>query len=475
MDEADAFDVKLRKFFSDVAVTFKRTKQRAEETFGNVERTKFDAEIETQWWMLLTAQKEIKDVKLALEALMQPNPALRFEKAILNRIDTENVLSDLFDRPVENSNYKDLSLNLYKASSELEGISSITSVLRSVADTENEISKYEHKFRQTTNALVLAQMNDFLVMAEGVIQERKKLENIRLDLDASKNQLRRVMTLEQRNVMNEELFQNEEKFEDGQAIFKGLLSSAINSLNDQTDAWKTFLESQRDFLTCSASKADEVCALYTDNYSSPLQTSLQEASRPSTSSLNSDIRREPIEEFQIIEGGSSMSQASTSEVAVDVPADYTEDNDLKPHVSEQIRAEARKETSIKKLSKFLSFLPGMKKKNEPNESEAIIPVFSIPEGSTDKEIIAQMRSEMERISMDKKRLESKVERLTTCPICDEKYDNVGVRSPMKLKCAHIICIQCAFLWLNSKGKQATCPTCRLPYREQDVQKVHIHL
>ena len=73
-----------------------------------------------------------------------------------------------------------------------------------------------------------------------------------------------------------ELFQNEDKFEDGQAIFKGLLSSAINSLNDQTDAWKTFLESQRDFLTCSASKTDEVCALYTDNYSSPLQTSFEE-------------------------------------------------------------------------------------------------------------------------------------------------------------------------------------------------------
>ena len=215
-----------------------------------------------------------------------------------------------------------------------------------------------------------------------------------------------------------ELFQNEEKFEEGQAIFKGLLSSAINSLNDQTDAWKTFLESQRDFLTCSASKTDEVCALYTDNYSSPLQTSLQEASRPSTSSVNSDIRREPIEEFQIIEGGRSISQASTSEVAVDVPADYNDE--IKPHVSEQIRAEARKETSIKKLSKFLSFLPGMKKKNEREEAENIIPVFSIPEGSTDKEIIAQMRAEMERISLDKKRLESKVERLTTSPICDEK-------------------------------------------------------
>ena len=121
----------------------------------------------------------------------------------MSHFDREKFIPDLFDRPVENSNYKDLSLNLYKAASELEGISSITGVLRSVAETENEISKYEHKFRQTTNALVLAQMNDFLVMAEGVIQERKKLENIRLDLDASKNQLRRVMTLEQRNIVNE--------------------------------------------------------------------------------------------------------------------------------------------------------------------------------------------------------------------------------------------------------------------------------
>ena len=44
---------------------------------------------------------------MALEVLMQPNPALRFEKALLNRIDTENIISDLFDRPVENSNYKE--------------------------------------------------------------------------------------------------------------------------------------------------------------------------------------------------------------------------------------------------------------------------------------------------------------------------------------------------------------------------------
>ena len=62
----------------------------------------------------------------------------------------------------------------------------------------------------------------------------------------------------------------------------------------------------------------------------------------------------------------------------------------------------------------------LSKEDDQEEAENITPVFSIPEGSSDKEIIARMRSEMERISLDKKRLESKIERLTTCPICDEK-------------------------------------------------------
>ena len=58
--EREHLENKIRNFLSDVAVTFKRTKQKTQEAFWNVERTKFDAEIETQWWMLLTAQKEMK-------------------------------------------------------------------------------------------------------------------------------------------------------------------------------------------------------------------------------------------------------------------------------------------------------------------------------------------------------------------------------------------------------------------------------
>ena len=58
--ERDVLESKIRNFLTDVAVTFKRTKQRTQEALWSVERTKFDPEIETQWWMLLTAQKEMK-------------------------------------------------------------------------------------------------------------------------------------------------------------------------------------------------------------------------------------------------------------------------------------------------------------------------------------------------------------------------------------------------------------------------------
>ena len=58
--EREVLEHKIRNFLSDVAVTFKRTKQRTQEALWNIERTKFEQEVETQWWMLLTAQKEMK-------------------------------------------------------------------------------------------------------------------------------------------------------------------------------------------------------------------------------------------------------------------------------------------------------------------------------------------------------------------------------------------------------------------------------
>ena len=80
-------DVTVRKFLNDIAVGYKRTKQRAIETFSeNVSRTQYDPEIDYNWNRLLLAQRQIKEIKSHLEMLLQPNPALRIEKAFMGII-----------------------------------------------------------------------------------------------------------------------------------------------------------------------------------------------------------------------------------------------------------------------------------------------------------------------------------------------------------------------------------------------------
>ena len=83
--------------------------------------------------------------------LMQPNPAQRFERALFDSIYEESVINDLLDRPSgDGSTYKELSLCLFQASSELEGVSSLSNILKSVAEAQNTIARSERHFRQTT-------------------------------------------------------------------------------------------------------------------------------------------------------------------------------------------------------------------------------------------------------------------------------------------------------------------------------------
>ena len=73
---------------------------------------------------------------------------------------------------------------------------------KAVADIHNEVARGEKHFRQTTNALILSQLNDFLTMADDVIRERRQVENLRLDLDSAKNNLAQRPTQESEEFVN---------------------------------------------------------------------------------------------------------------------------------------------------------------------------------------------------------------------------------------------------------------------------------
>ena len=59
------------------------------------------------------------------------------------------------------------------------------------------------------------------------------------------------------------------------------------------------------------------------------------------------------------------------------------------------------------------------KKTKKTGKEKANPVVSVPKGDTDQEIIQKFKQEMEKLMIEKQHLETKLERMTTCPICNE--------------------------------------------------------
>lgn len=53
---------------------------------------------------------------------------------------------------------------------------------------------------------------------------------------------------------------------------------------------------------------------------------------------------------------------------------------------------------------------------------------------------------------------------------------VGERKAARLKCKHILCLECAYRWwMNYCKDHAPCPFCREPYQLTDVSIIRLHL
>ena len=66
-----------------------------------------------------------------------------------------------------------------------------------------------------------------------------------------------------------------------------------------------------------------------------------------------------------------------------------------------------------------------------------------------KELEDQITS-LKTVNTDLEAISKKFEEVTSCSLCDEKYESTGERAPVKLKCSHAFCSHCANNWLKSK-------------------------
>ena len=101
--------------------------------------------IRTIWFQKIFMEKMICHVthfisQLIFQALFyftsdlwEPHPALRLEKNFLKTLDRENILQDFFERPTYTSGHKDFALELEQIATDLDGTTTISTVLHSLA------------------------------------------------------------------------------------------------------------------------------------------------------------------------------------------------------------------------------------------------------------------------------------------------------------------------------------------------------
>ncbi|CBY39268.1 unnamed protein product [Oikopleura dioica] len=81
---------------------------------------------------------------------------------------------------------------------------------------------------------------------------------------------------------------------------------------------------------------------------------------------------------------------------------------------------------------------------------------------------------LKTVNTDLESISKKFEQVTSCSLCDEKYESTGKQAPVKLKCRHVFCSHCATNWLKSQGNKSSCPACREPYRSEDIRFVYLN-
>ena len=82
--------------------------------------------------------------------------------------------------------------------------------------------------------------------------------------------------------------------------------------------------------------------------------------------------------------------------------------------------------------------------------QQLLELFDINSSSHSKEHVKELEDQIAALTTVNTELESiskKFEQVTSCTLCDEKYESTGERAPVKLKCSHMFCSDCVLLWL----------------------------
>ncbi|XP_029366219.1 endophilin-B2 isoform X5 [Echeneis naucrates] len=214
-------DFNVKKLASGAGLFFTRAVQFTEEKLGQAEKTELDAHFENLISRADCTKNWTEKIYRQTEVLLQPNPSSRIEEFLYEKLDRK--------APARDTNAELLGQYMQEAANEFGPNAPYGSTLIKVGECERRLGAAEREFLQTSAISFLTPLRNFL---EGdwktISKERRLLENLRLDLDASKARLKKAKVAEAKAAAEQELRMAQTEF-DRQAEVTRLLLEGISS------------------------------------------------------------------------------------------------------------------------------------------------------------------------------------------------------------------------------------------------------
>ncbi|XP_076826665.1 endophilin-B1a [Brachyhypopomus gauderio] len=233
-------DFNVKRLAADAGTFLSRAVQFTEEKLGQAEKTELDAHLEKLLARAECTKHWTEKILMQTEALLQPNPNLRMEEFLYEKLDKK--------APVRMNNHELLGEALVNFGNEFGPGTAYGNALVKCGETEKQVGGANREFIQSSATNFLTPFGNFL---EGdfktILKERKLLQMRRLDLDAAKTKVKKAKVAEARAAAEQDLKVTQSEF-DRQAEITRLLLEGVSSthahhlrcLNDFVEAQTTY-------------------------------------------------------------------------------------------------------------------------------------------------------------------------------------------------------------------------------------------
>lgn len=239
----DSFSSKgLKGIFTDMTTVFTRAKQYAEETIGTAERTELDQQYESLAEKADIYKQWTERIVAKLEAVVQPNPNMRYGDLLIERMGTEIRREDRL------RNLEYLGNDMIDAGIAFGPSTVYGNALVKVGKTQQALGQTEKDFVVASYRTFIIPFRKFIDEdMKTITKERNVLQTKRLDLDAAKSRLRKAKSMDSVANAEREVKRAQEEFERQIEITKLLLEGLGSAQANHVRCLNDFVTQQIEF------------------------------------------------------------------------------------------------------------------------------------------------------------------------------------------------------------------------------------